>query len=185
MRYVKIIVYRTYGGGCNGIKKGRGVTQTLDNFILKTCVTAGIFNLVLNPFFAWLSNMDRVDVPRGSMAVDTVITCILMCLLVTLFTSADTRRALKAGSLARDGQPPRACGLLCRLPSRPWKLGILLGLAFAAVVTPCMLGLIAVSGISSLSFFAFALLKAVYTPLVAYAVARWTILRHLAAALPE
>ena len=161
------------------------MAQTAENFIRKTGVTTGICNLVLNPFFAWLSNMDRADVPLGSIAVDTAITCVLMSLLVTLFTSADTRRALKAGTLARDGQPPQAGKLLCRLPERPWKLGVLLGLAFAAVVTPCLVGLFSVSGINSLSFFAFAAFKAVYTPPVAYAVARWVILRHLAAALPE
>ena len=156
------------------------MAQTIENFIRKAGVTAGIFNFVLNPFFAWLSNMDRADVLLGSIAMDTTITCILMSLLVTLFISADTRRALKAGTFVRDGQPFQTGGLLCRLPSRPWKLGILLGLAFAVVITPCMLGLFSVFGISSLSFFVFAALKAVYTPLVAYTVARWTILRHLA-----
>jgi len=156
------------------------MTQPVESFIRKTGVTAGICNLVLNPLFTWLSNVDRADVPLGSIAVDTVITCVLMSLLVTLFISADTRRALKAGTLARDGQSPRAGNLLCRLPGRPWKLGVLLGLVFAAVVTPFLLGLFSISGISSLSFFALAALKAVYTPPVAYAVARWAILRHLA-----
>ena len=162
------------------------MAQTAEGFIRKSGVMAGLFNLVLNPFFAWLSNMDMADVPPGAAAVDTVITCLIMSLLVTLFTSADTRRAFKAGSLKTSIQPSGR--MLCRLPSRPWKLGLLLGFAFAAVVTPCLAGVYALFGVGSLAFFAFAALKAVYTPLVAYAVARWVILRQLAAlaaALPE
>ena len=157
----------------------------VEKFIRKTGVTAGIFNLVLNPFFAWLGNMERADVPLGSIAVDTVITCVVMSLLVSLFTAADTRRALEAGSLGTAGLSLQAGSPLRRLPSRPWKLGLLLGLAFALAVTPCLLGFFALTGVGALSFPAFALLKAVYTPPVAYVVARWVILRRLAAALPE
>ena len=159
------------------------MAQPVESFIRKTGVTAGIFNFVLNPFFGWLSNRDMADVPlAGGAAVDTAITCFIMSLLVTLFISADTRRVLKAGTLETTGASPRAGGLLRRLPARPWKLGLLLGLAAAIVVTPCLIGLFSVFGVASFSFFAFSLLKAVYTPIVAYAVARWVILRQLAAA---
>ena len=159
------------------------MAQTVKSFIRKTCVTAAIFNLVLNPFFAWLSNLERADVPlAGAAVVDTGITCMIMSLLVTLFISADTRRALKAGGFETPGQPLQAGCMLCRLPSRPWKLGLLLGLAVVVVVTPWLAGFFFVLGVTSFSFFTFALLKAVYTPLVAYHVARWVILRQLAAA---
>lgn len=162
------------------------MAQSVENFIRKTGVTAGIFNLVLNPFFAWLSNREMTDVPlAGAAAVDTAITCMIMSLLVTLFISADTRRAIRAGGLETAGRPLREKSLLRYLPVRPWKLGLLLGLAVAAVVTPCLVGLFRSFGVTSFSFFAFAAIKAVYTPLVAYAVARWVILRQLAAAVPE
>ena len=145
------------------------MAQSVESFIRKNGVTAGIFNLVLNPFFAWLSNREMADVPlAGAVVVDTVITCFIMSLLVTLFISADTRRAVKAGVLETAGQGLQAGSLLRRLPGRPWKLGLLLGLAVAVVVTPCLVGF-------------FAVLKAVYTPIVAYAVARWVILRQVAA----
>jgi hypothetical protein len=162
---------------------GATMAQPVENFIRKTGVTAGIFNLVLNPFFAWLGNMEMADVPLvGAAAVDTAITCMVMSLLVSLFISADTRRAIRAGSLETAGMPLRGERLLCRLPVRPWKLGLLLGLAVAVVVTPWLVGLFGIFGVASFSFFAFAALKAVYTPIVAHAVARWVILRQLEAA---
>ena len=158
------------------------MAQAVEGFIRKVGVTAGLFNFVLNPLFAWVGNMAMADVPLTGIAVDTAITCILMSLLVALFISPETRRALEAGILDAAGQPSTRAGRLLRhLPARPWKLGLLLGLAAAAVVTPCLVGFFTVLGVTSLSFFAFALLKAIYTPLLAYAVARWVILRHLAA----
>ena len=159
------------------------MAQPIESFIRKTGVTAGVFNLVLNPFFAWLSNRGMADVSlAGGVVVDTVITCFIMSLLVTLFISADTRRALKAGTLETTGASPQAGRLLRRLPARPWKLGLLLGLTAAFVVMPWLIGLFSILGVASFSFPAFAVLKAVYTPIVAYAVTRWVILRQLAAA---
>jgi hypothetical protein len=156
----------------------------VEGFIRNTGVTAGIFNFVLNPLFAWLGNMAMADVPLTGVAVDTAITCILMSFLVALFISAGTRRALEAGILEAAEHPRTRTGRLLRhLPDRPWKLGLVLGLVAAAVVTPCLVGLFSVFGVTSLSFFAFALLKAVYTPFLAYAVARLVILRQLAAAV--
>jgi hypothetical protein len=158
------------------------MAQPVESFIRKVGVTAGIFNFILNPLFAWVSNLAMADVPLTAIAVDTAITCILMSLLVALFISAETRRALAAGILDTAGHPStRARRLLRHLPDRPWKLGLLLGLAAAAVVTPCLVAFFSMFGVTSFSFFAFALLKAVYTPLLAYAMARWVILRQLAA----
>ena len=158
------------------------MAQPVESFIRKTGVTAGIFNFVINPFFTWVSNREMADVPMaGAVAVDTAITCMVMSLLVTLFISADTRRALKAGALETAGPTPQAGGLLRRLPGRPWPLGLFFGLAAAIVVTPCLVVFFSALGVTSFSFLAFALLKAVYTPFVAYAIARWVILRQLAA----
>lgn len=160
------------------------MAQPVESFIRKTGATAGIFNLVLNPFFAWLGNMEMADVPLvGAAAVDTAITCMAMSLLVTLFVSADTRRALKGGNLETSERSLRAGRLLRGLPVRPWKLGLFLGLAVTVVVTPCLVGLFSALGVVSFSFFTFALLKAVYTPFAAYAVARWVILRQVAVAV--
>ena len=128
--------------------------------------------------------MEMADVPLTVGAVvDTAITCFVMSLLVTLFISADTRRALKAGTLEITRPSPQAGRLLRRLPRRSWQLGLFFGLAVAAIVTPCLAGLFSALGVAAFSFPAFALLKAVYTPPVAYAVARWAILRQLASSV--
>lgn len=159
---------------------------TTASFIRKTGIIAAIFNIVLNPFFAWLSNMGMAEVPLaagGGLAMDTALTCLIMSFLISLFVSADTRRALKTGQLiVANGQPACAGGLLCRLPGRPWLFGLLVGLGAAIVVTPFMVGLFYLLGVESFSFIAFALFKAIYTPLLAYVVARWVILRKLALA---
>ena len=160
------------------------MAQTAESFIRKTGIIAGIFNAVLNPFFAWLTNRAMADVPliEGASA-DTVITCIIMSLLVSLCISAETRRNLKAGAIETSGQSLQAGCLLRRLPSRPWKLGLLLGFAAALTVTPWLIGFFSLFGVTAFSFSAFALIKAVYTPLVAYAVARWAIIRQIAAGI--
>lgn len=157
------------------------MAQSVENFIRKTGIVAGAFNLVLNPLFAWLTNRAMNDVPLAEAAVDTFITCIIMSLLISLFISAETRRNLNAGGLETAGQGPAPACLLRRLPARPWKLGLSLGGVAAVVVMPWLVGFFSLFSVTSFSFFAFALLKAVYTPLVAYAVTRWVILRQLAA----
>ena len=158
------------------------MAQPVENFIRRAGLMAGSCNIVLNSLFSWLGNLSMTDVQQGSAAVDTVITSIIMSLLMALFISADTRRAIGAGTLETTVWSPRAGRLLRRLPARPGLLGLVLGLAAAVVVTPCLAGLFSAFGVTSFSFIAFAALKAVYTPIVAYAVARWVILRQLAAA---
>ncbi len=176
-------IYYPTGWFRNQHLEGRAtMAQPVERFIRRTGVTAGIFNLVLNPLFSWLSNMEMPDVPLAGAAVDTAITCFIMSLLVTLFVSADTRRVLKTGTLEITGRFPQAGSPLRRLPGQPWKLGLVFGLAAAVLVTPCLIGAFALFGVALFSFSAFALLKAVYTPLVSYAVARWVILRQLEAA---
>ena len=157
------------------------MAQPVENFIRKAGLMAGSCNIVLNSLFSWLGNMSMADVQQGSAAVDTVITSIIMSLLMALFISADTRRALKAGTIALPIPDLSAGRLLRRLPARPWKLGLLLGLGVALVLTSCMMGLFSLFGVTALSFFAFLSIKVVYSMLLGYAVARWVILRQLIA----
>ncbi len=158
------------------------MAQPVESFIRKAGLIAGSCNIVLNSLFSWLGNMAMADVPQGSAAVDTVITSMIMSLLMSLFISADTRRALKAGTIALSAPAHGAGRLLRRLPARPWKLGLLLGLAVAVVLTSCMMGLFSLLGVAALPFFAFLSIKVVYSMLLGYAVARWVILRQLIAA---
>jgi len=153
----------------------------VEQFIRKTGLIAGICNIVLNSLFAWSGNTALADVPTGSIVVDTTITCIIMSLLMTLFISADTRRAQKAGTIEPLVPHPSTCRLLHRLPVRPWKLGLVIGFTVAAFVTSCLIILFFLLNITSLSFFVFVSIKAVYSMLFGYLVARWVILRQLAA----
>lgn len=157
------------------------MAQPMESFIRKAGLIAGICNIVLNSLFSWLGNRSMADVPQSSAAVDTVITSMVMSLLMTLFISADTRRALKAGAIAMPAPAHSAGRLLRRLPARPWKLGLMVGLAVAVVLTSCVMGLFSLLGVTALSFFAFLSIKVVYSLLLGYAVARWVILRQLAA----
>ena len=158
------------------------MTQSVESFIRKSGLIAGGCNIVLNSLFSWLGNMAMTEVPQGSAAVDTVITSMVMSLLMALFISVDTRRALTSGTIALSVPDHSAGRLLRRLPARPWKLGLLLGLAVAVVLTSCMMGLFSLFGVTALSFFAFLSIKVVYSMLLGYAVARWVILRQLIAA---
>ena len=157
------------------------MAQPVESFIRKAGLMAGSCNIVLNSIFSWLGNMSRADVQQGSAAVDTVITSMVMSLLMTLFISADTKRALKAGTIALSVPDHGTGRLLRRLPARPWKLGLLLGLGVALVLTSCMMGIFFLFGVTALSFFAFLSIKVVYSMLLGYAVARWVILRQLIA----
>ena len=159
------------------------MAQPVEHFIRKTGIIAGICNIVLNSLFAWSGNTAMTDVPTGSIVVDTVITCIIMSFLMTLFISADTRRSQKAGAIEPLGPHLSRCRLLPRLPVRPWKLGLVIGFTVAALVASCLIILLSLLNITSLSFFVFVSLKAVYSMLVGYLVARWVILRQLAAAV--
>ena len=157
------------------------MTQAVRNFIRKTCIIAGVCNIMLNSLFSWLGNRAMENMPPGSVAVDTAITTIIMSLLMTLFISADTRRALKAGLIEPSALPSDSGRLLLRLPARPWKLGIVIGLAIATVAVPSLVGFASFFGVESFSIFAYISLKVVYSLLLSYAVPRWVILRQLAA----
>ena len=157
------------------------MAQSVENFIRKTGMIAGSCNIVLNSLFSWLGNRAMEDTSPGLVAVDAAITCVIMSLLMTLFISADTRRILKAGILQPSASHSRAGILLLRLPVHPWKLGMVLGLAVALVIASCLAGLASLFGVASFSFFTFIALKAVYSLLLSFVVARCVILRQLAA----
>lgn len=158
--------------------------QPVERFIRKNAGIAAACNLVLNPLLAWLVNPRRAEVPLYTgILPDTGTTCVVMALLISLFVAADTARAQTAGSIEPVAALP-CPRLLRRLPARPWRLGLCLGGLAALLVVPCLTGLFHLLGVSGLSLAAFATFKAVYTPLLAYVLARWVILRTLADAAP-
>ena len=154
--------------------------QSVERFSRKSGMIAAICNLVLNPAFAWLGNREMNDVPLfPAIVLDTGITCVVMALLISLFVSADTKRAVASGSIRAAGNAFRCAGSLRHLPVRPWLLGITIGCIAALLAMPCLTLAFHLLGMPSLSFCHFALLKAVYTPPVAYVAARCVILRQL------
>lgn len=159
------------------------VKGPVERFIRKSCLSAAVCNLALNPALAWLGDREMTEHPLcPSILIDTGMTCLAMSLLIALFVSADVGRALRSGAIGTAEPPPRHPGWLSRLPARPWRLGVALGGILALVILPCLAIVFGALGISSLSFASFALFKAVWTPVAAWIVARWAILRRLSIA---
>ena len=154
--------------------------QSVERFSRKNGMIAGICNLVLNPAFAWLGNREMHDVPMfPAIILDTGITCVIMTLLISLFVSADTKRAVESETIKATEYVSRRTRALTHLPARPWHFGITLGCIIAFLAIPCLMLAAHFLDMTSLSFFHFALLKAVYTPPVAYIVTHCVILRQL------
>lgn len=140
------------------------------HFVRTQGLICGILNVVINPVLAWALNRSMDDVPVAGVAVDTAVTCLVLSLLVSLFTTAGVARALRTGELLEP-----AGGR----PLNPWGLGLAMGLGAACVAAPLAFGLFHALGVSRLPFPAFALFKACYTGPLGYAVTRWVILRQL------
>jgi hypothetical protein len=158
--------------------------QPVNAYIRTQGINCAVINMVLNPVVAWLGNRQMEFMPLaggGSMVVDTAVTCIVLSLLVALFTNSGVHQALHSGRLQATDGSPRAGRLLSHLPRQAWALGLLLGLGIACVFTPFTFGLFHVLGFSGLPFAGFALFKAIYTPPLGFVVTRWVILRQLPA----
>jgi hypothetical protein len=158
------------------------MSQSIKSYIRSQGIGAAVGNMILNPAFAWLGNRELASTPLtggGSIIVDTAITSVIMAFVVTLFVASGTRREIAAGRIANaDGFSP-GLGLLSRLPRQGWALGFTIGVGVALVVTPLTFMLFSLLGVAGLPFVGFALFKAVWTPLVAFVVARWVVLRQL------
>jgi uncharacterized membrane protein YhdT len=115
----------------------------------------------------------------GSVIVDTAITSFVLTLIVTLFIASGTRRDIEAGRITDSEGFPRAGSLLSWLPRQGWALGLVIGVIAALIITPITYGPFSLFGATGLPFAGFALFKAVYTPLLAFVVARWVVLRQL------
>ncbi|HLN75877.1 MAG TPA: hypothetical protein VK204_02455 [Nocardioidaceae bacterium] len=152
-----------------------------DSYVQKQATIAAIFNLVLNPVFAWLGNRNMDFVPVADMMASFATSSVILSLLVALFAASGVRRELKAGHDIRTAPHPHEASLLSRLPANGWVLGLLLG-AGAAVIALFVLWLLGALGLSGMSFVAFATVLGLYAGSLGYLVARWVILRQLTAA---
>ncbi|MEW6530133.1 MAG: hypothetical protein AB1473_04800 [Thermodesulfobacteriota bacterium] len=158
------------------------MSEAVRAYIRSQGIGAAVGNIVLNPAFAWLSNREMAFTPLsggGSIIVDTAITSVVMSLVVALFVASGTRREIAAGRIGSFDGFSQRFRLLSWLPRQGWALGLIMGVAVALVVTPLIFILFSLLGIAGLPFAGFALFKAVWTPLVAFVVARWVVLRQL------
>jgi len=158
------------------------MSEPIKSYIRSAGLGAAVPNMVINPALAWLTNRQMKFVPLigdDSMVVDTAITSVILTLIVTLFIASGTRRDIDAGRITDSEGFPRSGGLLSRLPRQGWALGLIIGVGAALIIVPVTFGLFRLFGVAGLPFAGFALFKAVYTPLLAFVVARWVILRQL------
>jgi hypothetical protein len=149
-----------------------------DSYVQKQATIAAIFNLVLNPVFAWLGNRSMDFVPEADMMASFATSSVILSLLVALFAASGVRRELKAGHDIRTAPHRYEASLLARLPTKGWALGLLVG-ACAAVIAMFVLWLFGVFGLAGMSFAAFATVLGLYAGCLGYLVARWVILRQL------
>jgi len=158
------------------------MSEAVRAFIRSQGIGAAVGNIVLNPAFAWLGNRELAFTPLtggGSIVVDTAITSVIMPLVVTLFVASGTRREIEAGRIGNPAGSSSGWSLLSWLPRQGWALGLTIGVVVALVVTPLTFILFSLLGVAGLPFVWFAIFKAVWTPLVAFVVARWVVLRQL------
>ncbi len=153
--------------------------QALRRYIRTQELTSAFLNAVINPTIAWLGDRQMQSVPVHALLTDTAVTSVILCLLVSLFVAAGTRREIAAGNIDRVASSSNQRPFVARLPRRAWVLGLALGcVAGVCLVTP-LAALAAALRIGRVSFAGFALFKLVYTPVLASLVTRWVILRQI------
>jgi hypothetical protein len=158
------------------------MSEPIKSYIRSQGIGAAVGNMLLNPAFAWLGNRELAFTPLtggSSIIVDTAVTSVIMSLVVTLFVASGTRREIAAGRIVNYDGFSQGLGLLSWLPRKGWALGLAIGVGAALVITPLIFILFRLLGLAGLPFVGFALFKAVWTPLVAFVVARWVVLCQL------
>lgn len=155
----------------------------LGSYIRIQGAVAAVLNAIINPALAWLLNRKMESVALGDVAVDAAVTSLCVSLLVALCAAPGARRAVRSGQLA-DLEGAGREAWLRRLPSKSWALGLLFGACATVLLVLFILGAFRLAGLPGLSFPGFAVLKAVYTGILGYAVTRWVILRQVLAVTP-
>jgi hypothetical protein len=156
--------------------------QSVSVYIRRQGINAAIINAVLNPVLAWLGNRKMEFTPLSgghSIVIDTAVTSVLLSLLVALFVTSGVHRDLKAGRVTATNGFSRKGRLLSRLPSQAWALGLMLGFGIAIVLASLTLAVFHLLDIPGIPFVEFAIIKAVYTGILAFVVTRWVIFRQL------
>lgn len=117
------------------------------------------FNFFINGMISALiyHKADSVPVDNVSLAIDLILTCLLMFILTALFSTASLRRTNTIGILAPGNKATRK---LSRLFRRPILFGLLMGMATAAVLFVLAAPVLALLGVGTLTFGTYIALKA-------------------------
>jgi hypothetical protein len=150
----------------------------IDSYIHKQALAAALINMMVNPLLVFLINGDMDSIALSEIVVDTIITSIVMTWLVTVFSTADINRRLRAGHF-KDENLPHPGFVLSRLPRRRVLLGTVLFICSVLIIMTLTVSMFSLFGITELSVDRLALFKVIYTGPVAYIVARLAIIRQL------
>jgi hypothetical protein len=149
------------------------------SYIRTQASVTAVINMIVNPLISWLGNQARDPTTIANVAVDMVITCLIMSTVIAYFISAGTQKALRAGKL--EARYPERGSALARLPKSWFLFGLSVGIGCALVLVPLMFGLFKLFGVEALPFWGLAGFKAIYTGTLAYLVSKWVIERQLVA----
>lgn len=153
--------------------------ESVNSYIRTQASVTAVINMIVNPLVSWLSNPARATTAIPSVAIDTIITCLIMSTVIALFISAGTRKALRAGKL--DAYHQARWEALAHLPQSGLLFGLLVGIGAALVLVPLVLGFFKLFVVGELPFWGLVAFKVIYTGTLAYLVTQWVIQRQLLA----
>lgn len=146
-------------------------------FVWRAAIVAALVNLALNPVVFWLEHQQLGFIPASKVARYAAVAAVLVAVLVCVVGARRVGREIRAGHRPRGGTAEEG-RLLRLLPANPWLFGLALG-AVVAVATTFVFGVLAVLGLTGLSYGAFVTFVALYSGGLAFVSMRWTILRQL------
>jgi hypothetical protein len=128
-------------------------------------------NLILNGVIAWLVNRSKSGLTLAEIAVDLAITVLVLVFLVSLLTTAGTRKAVLAGTAPRVAWQRADHRLLRWLPYASGLRALLLAVVLAVVLVPAICGLCRLSGVDSVATGPYIVFKSLFAGLLGGGVA--------------
>lgn len=130
---------------------------------LRTQIIANIvINLLINALIAFFSFRSRVNVPFSELAVDSLITVLIISFLVSWLAILNVRREIAKGKLEGAGQPASKMDAL-RLPknaaARALLLTMVLVLVFGGLLLSGAFYILVPGGMTGMAYF---VIKALY-----------------------